>query len=150
MSLPSSAMEGSVVSANRIYITLTLNLPLLSQLWQRGLCQHCMYSQTLYLSSLSRPKWMDNFHGRGSKIPLKATWSCFCWWSPPENQWYMKVTRVRHATKGSLAYWSPRSQHLRRRLCGSCLVLPRLWRKDQYHSQVCQVKYVAGANSRLA
>lgn len=92
MSLPSSAYGGgSVVSANRVYITLALNLPLLSQLWQRGPCQRFMYSHMLYRTSLSCLKWMDNFHGRGSEIPFKATWSCFClrehWWKASESQW---------------------------------------------------------------
>lgn len=127
--------RGSVVSASRVYITLTLNLPLLSQLWQRGLCQHCMYSQMLYQTSLSCLEWMDNFSWQGKQNLLQSHLKLFSFlwalvkpfWKSVIHKSYKILLRSNFFSQDqpcysrhSLALWSHSSQHLRRHLCVSC------------------------------
>lgn len=88
-----SFMERSVVSASRVYITLTLSLPLLSQLWQRGLYQCPAYS---IFRCLGRTLVTPKAHGQLSKQGkfLKSFLELYeHWWNPSKSQWYMKTTR---------------------------------------------------------
>lgn len=104
------ALTETVVSANTIDITLTLNLPLLSQLWQRVLCPHCMYSQMLYPSS---HKMERSWHDFSNKTPLKSHLKLFLF------IWVW----VKHIKKILLF-----------------IILARVRWKDQYHSQVCTIR----------